>query len=169
MGRHSPTDECEVASWNHHWIYQTNRDSTCSLTIAGNEDPSNCFMDSIGKPSCVSSGMPCLQSPPPGPQSHSTFCTSNLPYPPPCGQLPVCVLEGRECELRWMASENAQKVGPKLWDSEKAHKLQYSTPPKEKQMGGCQHLVWLFRLREGRQTILRTPPQEGIRSLEQVC
>ena len=139
MGRHSFIGDCEAGSWNYHWFFKLIRTAPAHWLYLGMRILLTASWTPIRNATYEPLGIHCLQIPPPGPQSLSTFCTSDLPHPPPCGQLPVCVLEGREWELRHMASEHAQKVGPKLWDWEKAYKLEHSAPPQGKQMEGCQH------------------------------
>lgn len=85
-------------------------------------------------------------------------------------QQPVHALEGDACELLETASEYAQKAGPTLWDWKRAHKFEHLALPYRKQVGGCQHPPFFYKIKR-RHTILRTPtpPQEGTRSVEQDC
>lgn len=129
-------------------------------------------MDFIVKPAHDLLGMPYLMTLDPvnWPTGTPSALHASPPHTHTPWQQPVHALEGDACELLETASEYAQKAGPTLWDWKRAHKFEHLALPYRKQVGGCQHPPFFYKIKR-RHTILRTPtpPQEGTRSVEQDC
>lgn len=80
----------------------------------GDEDPTNCIMDSIKKLAHKLLGIPRLHITTAGPWAHPAFAMPRICTPTSCGQRLVRALSGGRNELWQMATGHAQKVRPNM-------------------------------------------------------
>lgn len=76
------------------------------------------------------------------------------------GWFPVHTSKSSKSKPLQIATEHLQKASPNLWDWEKVHKLEHSTPSYGKDTEGCQHSVQLCRI-ERRQASKNFPPRKN--------